>query len=181
VNLIVPEDSMATVAPETLAPAHGAAGGWRTWHLVGLAGLSAYSTAIGWQAQLVSYPLYRAVGDDDFAAYHLQYDRSIPLVVILPGFATFLASAALPWTRPSAVSPAVARVVAATGLASLASTVLWAIPQHDRLDRDGRSEEAVDSLLRANLVRSTALTVGTLALGWCVGRLVAAGRGPSRP
>lgn len=168
---------MTTVAADLRTTDDPTALGWRTWHLVGLAGLSAYSTAIGWQAQLVSYPLYRAVGQDDFGAYHLQYGRTIPLVVIVPGFATFLASAAFPWTRPGPVPPRVARLVAASGLTSLASTVLWAIPRHDRLDRQGRSEEVVDSLLRANLVRSTALTVGTVALGWCVGRLIAAGRG----
>lgn len=145
---------------------------WRTWNLVGLTCLGAYSTAIGWQAQLVSYPLYRAVAEEDFLAYHAQYNHSIPAVVIAPGFATFLAAGAFLWTRPSSVPTGVAALVSGSGVVALLSTVLWAIPRHDQLDRDGQSAAVIDSLLQANAVRTAALTVGTLALAWCVGRLL---------
>ncbi|WP_377640515.1 hypothetical protein [Oryzobacter terrae] len=139
--------------------------------LVGLAVLTAYSTAVGWQAQLVSYPLYRAVAAEDFLAYHAQYNGAIPVVVIVPGFVSFLAGIALPWTRPAWVPPRVAGLVAAAGAVSLASTVAWAIPMHDRLDRLGQDAATIDSLLSANLVRSLALTVGTVALaGLLAGR-----------
>ncbi|GAA4926786.1 hypothetical protein EV188_10848 [Actinomycetospora succinea] len=137
---------------------------WRRAHLVGLTALTAYSTGVGWQAQMVSYPLFRAVPAEDFLAYHAQYNQAIPLVVIVPGFLTFLACAAFPWTRPAEVPRRLAAVVAAGGLASLASTVAWAIPRHDRLDRIGQDAATIDSLLDANLVRSLALTVCTVGL-----------------
>lgn len=137
---------------------------WRRPHLVALTALTAYSTGVGWQAQLVSYPLFRAVPAEDFLAYHAQYNRSIPLVVIVPGFLTFLACAAFPWTRPADVPGRLAAAVSASGVVALVSTVAWAIPMHDRLDRIGQSAAAIDSLLDANLVRSLALTAGTAAL-----------------
>jgi hypothetical protein len=140
---------------------------WRLGHLVGLTALTAYSTALGWQAQLVSYPLYRAVGTADFAAYHQQYNESIPLVVIAPGFASFLAGAAFLWTRPDDVPRRVAAVVSGAGLAALLSTVAWAIPMHDRLDAIGQEAATIESLLQANLWRTLALTVSTAVLGWC--------------
>lgn len=143
---------------------------WRSRGLVGLAALSAYSTAIGWQAQLVSYPLFRSVGEADFLAYHQAYNQAIPVVVIVPGFVTFLASIAFLRTRPADVPVKAAAVVAVSGAVSLLSTVLWAIPMHDRLDDIGQSQATIDSLLDANLVRSLALTVGTGVLLWCVGR-----------
>ena len=59
---------------------------WRHPHLVALTALTAYSTGVGWQAQAVSYPLFRAVPTEDFLAYHAQYNEAIPLVVIVPGF-----------------------------------------------------------------------------------------------
>jgi hypothetical protein len=143
---------------------------WRRRGLVGLAALSAYSTAIGWQAQLVSYPLFRAVGEQDFLAYHQAYNHAIPVVVIVPGFATFLASIAFLRTRPADVPVRAAAVVAVSGAVSLLSTVLWAIPMHDRLDDIGQSQATIDSLLDANLVRCLALSVGTGVLLWCLGR-----------
>ena len=145
-------------------------GRWRHLNLAGLTALTAYSAALGWQAQVVSYPLYWAVGDREFAAYHQQYNEAIPLVVIAPGFASFLAGAGFYWTRPAEVPRSVAAVVTVAGVTSIASTVLWAIPMHNRLDEIGQSDPTIESLLQANLVRSVGLTVGTLALCWCLGR-----------
>jgi hypothetical protein len=145
---------------------------WRTWHLVGLTCLGAYSTALSWQAQFVSYALYRAVAEEDFLAYHDQYNHSIPGVVIVPGFVTFLAAGTFLWTRPRSIPSGVATVVSGSGVVALLSTVLWAIPRHNQLDRDGQSAAVIDSLLQANAVRTSALTLGTLALAWCTGRLL---------
>ena len=145
---------------------------WRRWNLVGLTVLTTYSTALGWQAQQVSYPLFRAVGEDDFGAYHQLYNEAIPVPVIVPGFLCFLAATAFPWTRPRAVPRAAAVAVGLVGLTSLSSTVLWAIPMHDRLDADGLSAATIGGLLSANLVRTLALTAGTVVLTWCTGRLV---------
>jgi hypothetical protein len=138
--------------------------GWRRWHLVGLTALTAYSTALGWQAQAASYPLFRVVPESDFLEYHAAYNAAIPLVVIVPGFVGFLAAAAFPWTRPADVPPGLAGVVAASGVGALVSTVAWAIPRHDRLDRIGQDAATIDSLLDANLLRSALLTAGTVAL-----------------
>jgi hypothetical protein len=157
------------------APSHPATPTWRSWQLAALTCASAYSTAIGWQAQLVSYPLYRAVPTDAFTAYHAEYNDAIPLVVIGPGFVTFLASIAFWWTNPGWVSRRTAGVVSASGAVALLATVLWAIPRHDDLDRDGKVASTIDSLLQANQLRTAALTVGAVALGWCVALRLARG------
>lgn len=170
--MILPSLDHAVPATTT----HDAA--WRRNGLVGLTALTAYATGVGWQAQLVSYPLFRAVAPEDFLAYHEQYSSSIPVVVIVPGFLAFLAGTAFPWTRPAGISRGVAGVVAAAGATALVSTVAWAIPMHARLDRIGQDAATIDSLLSANLVRSVALTVGTAALSWSVARGI---RRSSRP
>jgi hypothetical protein len=164
----------ATAPPR---PSRAREGTWRWWAAVAIFGLTAYSAAVGWQAQAVSYPFFRDVPADHFLAYHGQYNDSIPLVVIAPGFAAFLAGIAFPWLRPAGVPRAAAVVVAAAGAVSLLSTVLFAIPRHDELDRVGQDAQVVGELLQANLVRSLALTAGTLALGWILGR--ALGRRPA--
>lgn len=137
---------------------------WRDWALGATAAVSLYSAGIAWQAQVVSYPLFGEVGPAEFPTYHLAYNAAIPWVVIVPGFACFLASAALPWTRPADVPRPLAALVGVTGLVSLAVTALWAIPMHDRLDAVGRSPEVLASLIQANGVRTGAITVGALAL-----------------
>jgi hypothetical protein len=150
--------------------------GWRVWNLAALAALTAYSTGVAWQAQFVSYPLYRAMSAAEFPGYHLAYNAAIPGVVIIPGFLSFLACAAFPFTRPAGVSRAASAVVAVAGIGSLLSTVGWAIPMHDRLDALGQDAATIDSLLRANAVRTACLTLGTLVLSWCTARLIGRGR-----
>ncbi len=146
--------------------------GWRTWFLVATGALAAYSTGLSWQAQFVSYPLFRVLTAAEFPGYHLAYNDAILWVVIVPGFLTFLACAALPFTRPDQVSRATAWVVALTGVGSLLSTVLWAIPMHDALDRIGQDAATIDSLLLANGARTAFLTAGAIALSWCLARLI---------
>ena len=145
---------------------------WRIWNLVVLGALTAYSTGIGWQAQLVSYPLYRDVPADAFVGYHEAYNRAIPLVVIVPGFLTFLAGIAFFWTKPKELPRPLGVIVSLAGAVALGTTVLWAIPKHNELDRIGLSETTVDSLLTANLIRSVALTVSAVALAWGVRALI---------
>lgn len=142
----------------------------RTWYLVGLSGMAAYSAAISWQAQLVSYPLYRSVGAAEFAAYHQAYNEAIPFVVILPGFLTFAGAIAFGWARPTWVGRRATRVVAVSGAVALLSTVLWAIPRHNELDRTGPLPATIDSLLQANAVRTAALSTAAVTLAWCVAR-----------
>jgi hypothetical protein len=145
---------------------------WRNRYLVALSCLTAYSTGVAWQAQLVSYPLYRSVGAEDFLAYHARYNETIPGVVIVPGFLTFLAGIAFYWARPAGIGRAEGATVSIAGLVSLLTTVLWAIPAHIELDRIGQSAPTIDRLLTANLVRSAALTVGMVVLAVGVARLL---------
>lgn len=149
---------------------------WRVWNLAVLAALTAYSTGVAWQAQFVSYPLFRAARADDFPAYHLAYNAAIPGVVIIPGFLTFLTCAAFPFTKPAGVPRAATAVVVISGIGSLLSTVLWAIPMHDRLDAIGQDATTIASLLAANGVRTALLTVGAAALTWTVVRLLRRGQ-----
>ena len=43
---------------------------------------------------------------------------------------------------------------------------------HDRLDAQGFAIDTLHSLLAANLVRTVALTLGTLTLSWSVRRML---------
>lgn len=143
---------------------------WRTWNLVAVSGLTAHSATLGWLAQEVMYPLFRAVGADEFPNYHQHYNQAIVWPVIVPGFLGFTSAAAFYWTRPADVPRWAGAVVSLSGATCILSTVLWAIPMHDRLDQIGQSAATIDSLLAANLVRTVALTVSLAVLGWCVGR-----------
>ena len=59
---------IALVRPRLGAARRFGPDGWRQLNLAALTALTGYSAALGWQAQVVSFPLYRAVGEAEFAA-----------------------------------------------------------------------------------------------------------------
>ncbi len=149
------------------APSTGGAPRFRRWreaNLVAVTAVSAYSAAICWQCQVVSYPLFAQVSANDFPMYHQRYSGSIMGVTIIPGFVSFLACAALAWTRPAGVSRRAGALVSACGVTALAATTGVAIPMHRRLAEIGQSAPTIDNLLSANLVRTIALSVATALL-----------------
>ena len=65
----------------------------RSWNLVGLSTLTAYSTALGWFAQQAAYPLFGKVGAGEFAAFHEFYNHAILWPVVVPAFIGFASAA----------------------------------------------------------------------------------------
>jgi len=133
--------------------------------LIFYAALSLYNCGIAWQAQRVSYPLFGMVPADGYIAYHRFYSRSIPLVVIVPGFACFFAPLVLLVARPDTVPLWAALLNVVLGLTSLVVTVALEIPRHTRLENDGKSEPVIRQLIRYNWPRTLAISgQGMLAL-----------------
>jgi hypothetical protein len=126
-----------------------------------------------WFVQIVVYPLFTKVGEREYVDYHRFYTSRIPLVVILPGFASFLLPIALAFFGPAIpVWMTAANIV--TGIVGLLVTVLLEIPRHGRLERNGKNEATIAELIRYNWPRTasiTAQTAVTLAmLVWVFGR-----------
>lgn len=115
-----------------------------------------------WYAQVVIYPLFARVGEAEYRAYHGLYARRIPLPVIVPGFACFLAPMALAAFGP----PLPARLHAiniAAGLVGLLVTVGLLIPRHAALERQGKADRTIAELVRYNWPRTASITVQAVA------------------
>jgi hypothetical protein len=111
-----------------------------------------------WFAQIVVYPLFAKVGEDEYVAYHKFYSSRIPLPVIVPGFASFLLPIALVFLRPDSVPLWMALANVACGLAGLLVTVALEIPRHARLEKGGKSEAVIRELVLYNWPRTLSIT-----------------------
>ncbi|MEU8236095.1 hypothetical protein AB0C12_41450 [Actinoplanes sp. NPDC048967] len=143
-------------------------------YLLALAALTAYVGGVSALTTRVSYPLYAAVPAAAFVAYHRRYSRQILPVVIVPGFASFLACLALPLVRPAAVPLWVAVLIAAGGLIALLATVTAAVPSHLLLQRDGFADGPYRRLRVADRIRTAACGGSAALLVWCVALAFAA-------
>jgi hypothetical protein len=115
-----------------------------------------------WFAQIVVYPLFGKVGEDEYVAYHTFYSSRIPLPVILPGFASFLIPIALVFLRPDSVPLWMSLANAACGLAGLLVTVALEIPRHARLEKGGKQEAVIQELILYNWPRTLSITASAI-------------------
>lgn len=120
-----------------------------------------------WLVQIVVYPQFLRVGNDDFRVYHGAHTRLITLVVgPLMGLELV---AALAWAvlPPVSLPSWVTAAGFALALSTWVSTVALAVPRHDRLT-NGRDERVVTSLVNLNWVRTIAWTARSALLLWVV-------------
>ena len=111
-----------------------------------------------WFGQIVVYPLFAKVGQDEYVAYHKFYSSRIPLPVVLPGIASFLVPLALVFLRPESVPLWMALVNSACGLVGLLVTVALEIPRHTRLENGGKQQAVIRELIRYNWPRTLSIT-----------------------
>ena len=111
-----------------------------------------------WFGQIVVYPLFAKVGEDEYVAYHRFYSSRIPLPVILPGFASFLLPVGLVFFGPGSVPLWMYVANAACGLVGLLVTVALEIPRHSRLEKGGKQEEVIRELVLYNWPRTLSIT-----------------------
>jgi hypothetical protein len=127
-------------------------------YLIGWSVLSFWTLGQIWFGQVVIYPLFREVGEQEYIAYHRSYTGRIPLVVIVPGFASFLLPTLLVWIAPAV--PAWMHVVnVTTGLVGLVLTIGLLIPRHNQLEKSGKNDATILELVRYNWPRTISISI----------------------
>lgn len=115
-----------------------------------------FMTGLIWFVQIVHYPLFIAVGKDDFPAYEREHQRRTTLVVA-PVMLIELATAATLCFRTAGTD----RTLALTGAALLAviwaSTWLLQVPLHNRLGT-GHQPHLIRRLATSNWLRTASWT-----------------------
>jgi hypothetical protein len=125
-----------------------------------------YSTGGSWMLQIVSYPGYHLVGDSEFVSFHVDAGKRLMRVFVIPAVVACIASLALVLLKPNTLPLLPTLIVAACGLTILVTTVVLEVPKHNALDRSGKSTALIDGLVRDNLPRALAWTLGSGVLVW---------------
>jgi hypothetical protein len=123
-----------------------------------------FCLGISWLLQVVIYPTYRLVGKAEFVPFHVsQGQRMIP-VMMVPMFGSSIlgiVTAVLSRNEPNA---GLLWGVGASGLVVIGTTLISELPKHLKLDKDGKDDALIEGLIRDNLPRSLAWTVGSVLL-----------------
>ncbi len=130
-------------------------------YLLVVTGLFLYCTGGSWMLQNVSYPTYHLVGETEFVPYHVAAGRRLIPIFVIPAVLTCLLAVGLIFVRPLSLPLWTALVIAACGLTILVTTIALEVPKHNALDKNGKSSDLINGLVRDNLPRAIAWTLGS--------------------
>ncbi|MCU0695465.1 MAG: hypothetical protein MUC96_02920 [Myxococcaceae bacterium] len=128
-----------------------------------------YCLGISWLLQVVVYPTYRLVGKAEFVPFHVSQGRRMGPVMIAPMFLTSLVAIVNGVLERGSAQAPYLWGAAACGAVVIATTLASELPKHLKLDKHGKDDALIEGLIRDNLPRTLAWTVGA-------GLLVAAQR-----
>lgn len=123
-----------------------------------------FCLGISWLLQVAIYPTYRLVGKAEFVPFHVaQGQRMIPVMVI-PMFGSSVLGIVTAVLSRNDSNASLLWGVGACGLVVMGTTLLSELPKHMKLDKGGKDDALIEGLIRDNLPRSLAWTVGAVLL-----------------
>lgn len=121
-----------------------------------------YSNGVQAYIHLEAYPLFAFVGTKELPAYLKEYERRLPLPLLLPYFATVLSNLLLLFFRPAHLSLIWLLVALVLNLAVTVVTVVVATPVYNRSKQAGQiSSDGMRELLRINFLRLALSTISS--------------------
>jgi hypothetical protein len=123
-----------------------------------------YCLGISWLLQIVVYPTYRLVPKADFVPFHVAQGQRMVPVMIIPMFATSVLAVVTAVVNRDGPASNLLWGVAACGVVVMGTTLISELPKHLALDKNGKDDRLVEGLIRDNLPRTLAWTVGCVLL-----------------
>lgn len=124
-----------------------------------------FMTGLIWFVQVVHYPLFAAVGSDEFAAYSRSHQSLTTLVVGPPMLLEAVTAALLLVVRPPSVPGWLAWAGLALVVVIWASTALLQVPAHGRLS-GGFDAGTGGFLVATNWIRTVAWSLRSAVVLW---------------
>jgi len=125
-----------------------------------------YCTGASVMLQIVCYPTYKLVGEQEFVPFHIAFGKRLLPAAVIPMLLTALGTFALIVARPENIPVWPAIVAALCTAVVLGTTLAFELPRHNQLDRDGKSDAVLAALIRDNLPRTLAWIIASLSLAY---------------
>lgn len=113
-----------------------------------------FNNALHWYTQVTTYPLLSWVGQAEFVSFHKEYERRLPFSIYAPYTLLMFSTLLLIFFRPVEIELGWVFVLLVLNASIMIVSLVFAVPIHTRLDRQGYSDKAgIRELIRYNRVR----------------------------
>ncbi len=130
-----------------------------------------YSNGVQAYIHFEAYPLIPLVGKQEFVPYLNEYERRLPIALLLPYALTVISNIILLFIRPNNLSLVTMIVALVLNLAVTVVTVVLATPVYNRIKQNGQALPGeMKKLIGINVLR---LLLSTISSGVVIYMLVA--------
>lgn len=137
------------------------------------ASITFFNNALHWYTQVTTYPLFNWVGQAEFGSFHKEYERRLPFSIYLPYTLLMLSTLLLTVVRPAEIKLEWVLVLLALNASIMLISLRFAVPIHDRLQRQGYPDKgSILRLIRYNSVRLVASSVSSAIMLVLIGLLL---------
>jgi hypothetical protein len=113
-----------------------------------------FNNALHWYTQVTTYPLLSWVGQAEFVSFHKEYERRLPFSIYVPYTLLMFSTLLLISFRPVEIELGWVFVLLVLNASIMIVSLVFAVPIHTRLDRQGYSDKVgIRELIRYNRVR----------------------------
>lgn len=126
--------------------------------------LTTWAASGCWMLQVVCYPTYRLVSAADFVPFHVDFGRRLIPVFVIFAVLACLSFFVLLAVRPASVPLYDPLIASVAGAVILGTTGAVEVPTHNALDRTGKDDAKLTSLIRWNLSRAISWLVALASL-----------------
>ncbi|WP_323352642.1 hypothetical protein [Leptolyngbya sp. CCNP1308] len=132
-----------------------------------------FNNALHWYTQVSSYPLFGWVGPGEFVPFHQEYERRLPFSIYMPYSLLMVSTLLLVFMRPAMVPLGWVLVLLGLNASIMAISLIFAVPVHSRLDRQGYSDSTgLRRLIRYNGVRLVASSLSSAIMLYLLARVL---------
>ncbi len=132
-----------------------------------------FNNALHWYTQVTTYPLLSWVGQTEFVSFHKEYERRLPFSIYAPYTLLMLSTLLLLFFHPAEIELGWVFMLLILNASIMVVSLVFAVPIHSRLDRQGYSDKAgIRGLMRYNSVRFIASSTSSIIMLYLTMRLM---------
>lgn len=124
-------------------------------------------TGLIWTIQVVHYPAFRYVAQQQFVEFEAFHRRQISWIVVPLMLSELATTAALIGWRPTGLSLNLALAGALLGVAIWVCTFAMQVPLHERLSQ-GYDRAVIEALVNSNWIRTTLWSLRACLMIWAL-------------
>lgn len=132
-----------------------------------------FNNALHWYTQVTTYPLLSWVGQTEFVSFHKEYERRLPFSIYVPYTLLMFSTLLLIFFHPAEIELGWVFMLLILNASIMVVSLVFAVPIHSRLDRQGYSDKAgIRGLMRYNSVRFIASSISSVIMLYLTMRLM---------